>query len=132
MIMRKIGIDFCNNIRQFMNEKQKLQKGHQWRPPSKIVNFWARIKCNSSKWSWEKLSLISAIILDSSLMKNESYKKATNEGRLLKLSIFELEKCNIPQNDCERNRHLVLQEYWSFLNWKNVNDVIFARAIFCY
>ena len=71
MIVKKIVIDFCNNIRQFINEKRKLQKGHQWRPPSKIVNFWARIKCNSSKWLWEILSLISAIILDTSVMKNK-------------------------------------------------------------
>ena len=91
MIVRKIAISFCNNIRHFSNEKWKVQKGHQWRPPSKIFNFWARIKFNSSKWSWEKSSVVSAIKSDTSVMKNESYKKATNKDRPLKLSIFELE-----------------------------------------
>ena len=45
------------------------------RPPSRIVNLWARIKINTSKWLWENLSLVSAIILDISLMKNESLTK---------------------------------------------------------
>ena len=61
------------------------------RPASKIVNSLARIKFNSSKWSREKLSLVFAIILYTTVMKNESYKKATNKGPPLKLSIFELE-----------------------------------------
>ena len=45
-----------------------------------------------------------AIILDNLLMKNESHKKATNNGRTLKLSIFELELSSIAQNDQEKNR----------------------------
>ena len=36
-------------------------------------------------------------------MKNESYKKATKEGRPLKLSIFELLLSLIAQNDHEKN-----------------------------
>ena len=76
----------------------------QKRPASKIVNSLARIKFNSSKWLWEESLLVSAIILDSSLMKNESYIKASNEGRPPKLSIFELELSSIAQNDQEKNR----------------------------
>ena len=40
MIMRKIVIRFCNNIRYISNEKRKSdKKGQKWRLPSKIFNF---------------------------------------------------------------------------------------------
>ena len=85
--MRKIIISFYNNIRPDSSDKRKLQKGHQWMPPSKIINLWARIKFNSSKWSWEKSLVVFAIISDTSVLKNKSYKKATNKEHPLKLSI---------------------------------------------
>ena len=34
------------------------------------INFWARIKFYSSKWLWEKSSLVSAIISDTLVMKS--------------------------------------------------------------
>ena len=68
------------------------------------INFWARIKFYSSKWLWEKLSLVSAIILDTLVIKKQRFdKKGHNEGRPLKSSIFELELSSIAQNDQEKN-----------------------------
>ena len=61
MIVRKIVIRFCNNIRHFSNKRRKFDK------------------------------------------------KGHNEGRPLKLSIFELESSLIAQNDREKNRHWFLQ-----------------------
>ena len=57
----------------------------------------------------QKSSVVSAIKSDTSVMKKENYKKASNEGRPLKLSIFELESSLIAQNDREKNRHWFLQ-----------------------
>ena len=74
----------------------------------RVINiiFWARIKFYSSKWPWEKSTLGSTIISDTLVMKNKSLtKKSTNEGRPLKLSIFELELSSIAQNDSEKNHH---------------------------
>ena len=69
-----------------------------------MANFWARIKFYSSKWLWEKSSLVSAIILDTLVIKKGRFdKKGHNEGCPLKSSIFELELSSIAQNDQEKN-----------------------------
>ena len=121
MTVRKIVISFCNNIRPFSNKKTKVwQERPQWRPPSKIVNFWARIKFYSSKWSGEKSWLVFAIILDTLVIKKRKFDKKMKrqiQGNkatflLITLDHFWLENQIQWEKLSRKNTHIHIFYFW--------------------